>query len=66
MYICRYLQLSGMMFGGWIEADRRVRAYEFRARREKKRQNDEAIWKQYEEMVEYRERRERDPKQQNG
>ena len=54
----RYIQLSGMTFGGWIEADRRLRAYEFQARRERKRRNDEAVWKRWEGMIEQQERRE--------
>lgn len=61
-----YIQLSGMTFGGWIEADRRLRAYEFRARREKKRQNDEAVWKRWEGMIEQQERREQEQKQEKG
>lgn len=52
-----------MTLGGWIEADRRLRAYEFRARREKKRQNDEAVWKHWESMIEQQERREQEQKQ---
>lgn len=47
-----------MTFGGWLEADRRLRAYEFRARRERKRQADEAVWKRWEGMVEDQERKE--------
>ncbi|KAL6719617.1 hypothetical protein ACLMJK_001538 [Lecanora helva] len=47
-----------MIFGGWLEADRRLRAYEFNARREKKRLADEAVWKQWESMVEKREKKE--------
>lgn len=62
----RYIQLSGMTFGGWIEADRRLRAYEFYSRREKKRQNDEAVWKRWEGMLEQQERREQEQKQEKG
>lgn len=62
----RYIQLSGMTFGGWIEADRRLRAYEFQARREKKRQNDEAVWKRWEGMIEQQERKEQKQKQEKG
>ena len=50
--------MSGMTFGGWLEADRRLRAYEFASRREKKRQADEAVWKRWEGMVEDQERKE--------
>ena len=55
-----------MMIGGWIEADRRLRAYEFYARREKKRQNDEAVWKEWEGMIKQQERREREQKHEKG
>ena len=40
-----------MVLGGMIGADRRLREYEFRARREKKRRLDEAVWKKWEGMV---------------
>ena len=49
--------MSSMTFGGWLEADRRLRAYEFYARQERKRQVDEAVWKQWEGMVEDQERK---------
>ena len=62
----RYIQLSGMTFGGWIEADRRLRAYEFYARRERKRQNDEAVWKHWEGMIEQQERRQQEQNQEKG
>ena len=45
-----------MTFGGWLEADRRLRAYELKARHERKRQADEATWQQWERMVESQER----------
>ena len=48
--------MSGMTFGGWLEADRRLRAYEFRTRAEKKRLADEAVWNRWEGMVEEQER----------
>ena len=41
-----------MTLGGMIEADRRVREYEFMMRRAKKRQADEAVWKRWEGLVE--------------
>jgi len=50
--------MSGMTFGGWLEADRRLREYEFKTRREKKKQADEAVWKQWEGVVEDQERKE--------
>lgn len=49
--------MSGMTFGGWLEADRRLRAHEFRVRREKKRLADEAVWKGWERMIENEERK---------
>ena len=45
-----------MTLGGWLEADRRLRAYEFSSRLERKKQADEAVWKQWESMVEDQER----------
>ena len=47
-----------MVLGGMIGADRRLREYEFRARREKKRKQDEAVWKKWEGMVEEEAKRE--------
>ena len=55
-----------MTFGGWIEADRRLRTYEFHSRREKKRRNDEAVWKRWEGMIEQQERREHEQKREEG
>lgn len=55
-----------MTFGGWIEADRRLRAYEFRARAERKRRDDEAVWKRWEGMIEQQERGEREQKREKG
>lgn len=52
-----------MTVGGWIEADRRLRAYELAARREKKRLDDEAVWKKWEGMVAQHERKEQRQKQ---
>ena len=52
-----------MTLGGWIEADRRLRAYEFVARRERKRLDDEAVWKRWEGMVAQQERKEQKRKQ---
>lgn len=55
-----------MTLGGMVEADRRLRAYEFHARREKKRQNDEEVWKHWEGMVEQQERRGQEKKEEKG
>ncbi|KAL8861404.1 MAG: hypothetical protein Q9178_002277 [Gyalolechia marmorata] len=50
-----YLQVSGMTLGGWIEADKRFRAWEHSRMREKRRQKalerDEGVWKEWEKMV---------------
>lgn len=50
--VYRYIQLSGMMLGAMLEADSRLRAYEFYMRREKKRLADEAVWRRWEGLVE--------------
>lgn len=47
-----YIQTSGMTLGGMIGADRRLREYELRSRREKKRTQDEAVWKRWEGLIE--------------
>ena len=44
-----------MTLGGWIEADKRFRAWENNRVREKRRQKalerDEGVWKEWEKMV---------------
>ncbi|KAL9601872.1 MAG: hypothetical protein Q9219_002224 [cf. Caloplaca sp. 3 TL-2023] len=52
-----FLQMSGMTLGGWIEADRRLRSYEFWRLRERRREHDEKVWRQWEKLV-----RDDDPK----
>ncbi|KAL8791482.1 MAG: hypothetical protein Q9213_000099 [Squamulea squamosa] len=51
-----YLQVSGMTLGGWIEADKRFRAWENMRVREKRRvkalERDEGVWREWEKMVE--------------
>ena len=44
--------MSGMTLGGMIEADRRIREYEFMMRRVKKQKADEDVWKKWEGLVE--------------
>lgn len=44
--------MSGMTLGGMIEADRRIREYEFMIRRSKRRQADEAVWEKWEGLIE--------------
>ena len=58
--------MSGMTLGGWLEADRRVRAYEFAARRERKRMGDEAVWRHWESMMQDEGRQEVTKKQENS
>lgn len=43
--------MSGMTLGGWIEADRRLRSYEFWRLRERRRENDEKVWREWERML---------------
>ncbi|KAL8969297.1 MAG: hypothetical protein Q9183_002064, partial [Haloplaca sp. 2 TL-2023] len=59
-----YIQLSGMTLGGWIEADRRLRSYEFRAlnaRRKERLKEDEKVWKKWERLIEEEENGENQP-----
>ncbi|KAL8908227.1 MAG: hypothetical protein Q9207_000948 [Kuettlingeria erythrocarpa] len=46
-----FLQLSGMTLGGWIEADRRLRGYEFWRLMEQRRARDEAVWREWERRI---------------
>ena len=46
-----FIQLSGMTLGAMIEADRRIREYEFMMRRMKKIKADEEVWKRWEEDI---------------
>ncbi|KAH8908871.1 hypothetical protein BR93DRAFT_976970 [Coniochaeta sp. PMI_546] len=45
-----YIQMSGMVFGGMIEADHRLREYEARVRMQKRIQRDRAMWQKFEEQ----------------
>ncbi|KAI4197688.1 MAG: hypothetical protein LQ350_005757 [Teloschistes chrysophthalmus] len=50
-----YLQLSGMTLGGWIEADRRLRRYEWEVLTRRRRERwgeDERVWARWERLVE--------------
>ncbi|THX88903.1 hypothetical protein D6D05_01517 [Aureobasidium pullulans] len=47
-----FLQMSGMIFGGVIEADERLRIYGERSRRQKVMARDAAVWRKYEEEFE--------------
>ena len=55
----RYIQISFMTLGGMIEADRRLRLYEFQTRLQRKRKNDEAVWNKWEGLLEQEERLEK-------
>ncbi|KAI4289122.1 MAG: hypothetical protein L6R35_001618 [Caloplaca aegaea] len=46
-----FIQMSGMTLGGWIEADRRLRGYEFWRLAEARRKRDEDVWREWERMV---------------
>ena len=42
--------MSGMVFGGMIEADYRLREYEARVRVQKRLQRDRQMWQKFEEQ----------------
>jgi hypothetical protein len=48
----RYIQMSGMILGGWTEADRRLREYEHRARVQRRMRIDRATWEKFEKEFE--------------
>ena len=41
--------MSGMILGGWTEADRRMREYEAKARLQRRMRIDRATWEKFEE-----------------
>ncbi|KAH0289057.1 hypothetical protein M436DRAFT_84070 [Aureobasidium namibiae CBS 147.97] len=47
-----FLQMSGMIFGGVVEADERLRIYGDYSRRQKIMARDAAVWRKYEEEFE--------------
>ncbi|KAK8199489.1 hypothetical protein HDK77DRAFT_137063 [Phyllosticta capitalensis] len=47
-----FLQMSGMIFGSMVEADRRLIAHEQLMRAQKRRVRDAEMWRQYEEEFE--------------
>ena len=51
--------MSFMTLGGMIEADRRLRLYEFQTRLQRKRKNDEAVWNEWEGLLEQEQRLEK-------
>jgi hypothetical protein len=48
----RYIQMSGMILGGWTEADRRLRTYEAAARAQRRMKIDRAQWERFEKEFE--------------
>ncbi|KAF2868433.1 hypothetical protein BDV95DRAFT_129129 [Massariosphaeria phaeospora] len=49
-----FLQMSGMILGSMIEADKRLIAYEHRVRHQRRMARDMQVWRQYEEEFERR------------
>jgi hypothetical protein len=47
-----YIQMSGMILGSMIEADKRMIAYEHRIRHQKRLARDMEVWRRYEEDFE--------------
>ena len=48
-----------MTMGGMIEADRRLRVYEFQTRLLRKRKNDEEVWSKWQDLLDQEERLEK-------
>lgn len=48
----RYIQMSGMILGGMLEADKRMVNYQHRVRYQKKIARDMEIWRRYEDAFE--------------
>ena len=48
--------MSFMTMGGMIEADRRLRMYEFQTRLHRKRENDDAVWNKWEGLIDEEQR----------
>lgn len=46
-----FIQMSGMVLGGYLEADKRVRLFEHRVRLQKRAERDHAVWRQWEGLV---------------
>ncbi|KAI9898354.1 hypothetical protein N3K66_006714 [Trichothecium roseum] len=46
-----YLQMSGMVFGGMIDADHRLREYEQKMRIQRRWMKERAKWQRYEEEI---------------
>jgi hypothetical protein len=50
--VSSFIQMSGMIVGGCLEADKRLREYEARVRVRKRLGMDKAAWDQYESEFE--------------
>lgn len=46
-----YIQFSAMTLGGMVEADRRLRAFEFQQVKEKRKRRQMEVWDRYEGLV---------------
>jgi hypothetical protein len=49
-----YIQMSGMILGSMIEADKRMVAYEHHVRHQRRVRRDMEVWRRYEEEFEAR------------
>ena len=49
-----YIQMSGMILGGYLEADKRMINYQHRVRHHKRVARDMEIWRRYEDSYEER------------
>lgn len=47
-----YIQMSGMTIGSVIEGERRLREFQTRARRMRKLQKDQEVWRRFEQEFE--------------
>jgi hypothetical protein len=47
-----YIQMSGMILGGYLEADKRMINYQHRIRHHKRLARDMEVWRRYEENYE--------------
>lgn len=48
-HVRRYLQMSGMVVGGMIEADWRLRQYEYQMRMQRRWLREKAKWERFEQ-----------------
>lgn len=47
-----YIQMSGMILGGYLEADKRFQVYQLQMRHERRLARDMAVWRRYEREYE--------------